>query len=61
MRYGNLLAASALVQNAFINSAVSVIVFWFVIVFALTLLMVLKRVHKLLSYEIEQQKNSILP
>jgi len=56
-----LLAFASLFQQELINSILSIFVFWFVILFSLTLLMVLKRVHKLLSDEIEQQRKSINP
>jgi hypothetical protein len=56
-----LLAFASLFQQKLISPILSIFVFWFVILFTLTLLMVLKRVHKLLSDEIEQQRQTLKP
>ncbi|MFN6539343.1 MAG: hypothetical protein RM021_023735 [Nostoc sp. EkiNYC01] len=54
-----MLSISIMFNNGLANSVFSVFVFFLVISFTLTFLMVLKRVNKLLSQEIEQQKKSL--
>jgi len=54
-----LLAVSTLFNSKIVNSTFSFLIFYLVILFTLSLLMVLKRVHKLLSDEIREQKNSV--
>lgn len=54
-----LLAISTLFDSKIANSSFSFFVFYLVILFTLSLLMVLKRVHKLLSDEIRDQKHSM--
>ncbi|MDZ8056571.1 MAG: hypothetical protein RMX63_34670 [Aulosira sp. ZfuCHP01] len=54
-----LLSISIMFNSGLANSIFSAFVFFLIFSFTLTFLMVLKRVNKLLSQEIEQQKKSI--
>lgn len=54
-----LLAVSTLFSSREANLVFSFLIFYLVILFTLSLLMVLKRVHKLLSDEIMEQRRSI--
>ncbi|WP_088242294.1 hypothetical protein [Calothrix rhizosoleniae] len=54
-----LLAASITLKNSLINNIFSALVFYLIVLFTLTFLMILKRVNVLLSREIEHQKNTI--